>query len=554
MATTLMRMMPGSTSNPLDMNNNIVSYLSNFFHLMCPYPDTQFLQLAPSGVKLSQDRTIYDYFISYRHKISADYAQKVRDELVSLGYKVYFAGEVPELSLMDDEQLKNALQQELHRSSILIVMGSEEALGGEWVKWEMDTFSTDHWGRKIPLITNDLPAFNESLRNIHRKDPSALFMYEEDKGAWEENRPSSTTILCLILAREFFRVELQFWNGCSKIPTERREQSFFSAIYYDIICSAIMRLLFTNDCKTPVEKLKAGYLRDLRNYKKSSWRGIIDRLIAHVLILPIMAIYFFINRLLAKLKKVLLKETKKNSGNPGTMFVFNPVTGLSKEWAIRDLFPSRSTNVKTNLGLSQEEKNQLNQLKEQYKKAVAIEEAKSETINTELPKLYSALASLFEKSADYAQANEYYQKALIINGAMANKYSDNGDYSEAIIYLQNSLAIKEKVLLADDPLLGVAYDNIAKLSTAAGDRMQALTYHFKGLKINEAVLAPTDPDLGKAYYNIAITYSYIPDIEQCYVYMAKATDIWEKTLPATDPELVRAQEYLLKLDVVLNRD
>ncbi|WP_114938865.1 tetratricopeptide repeat protein [Mucilaginibacter endophyticus] len=549
MATTLQRLVPGATKNPLNMNNHVVFYLSNFFHLMCLYPDIQFLELPPPEVKASQDRTIYDYFISYRHKISAVYAHALWGELVQLGYRVYFAGEVPELSSMDDEQLKISLQQELHQSSVLIIMGSDEALEGDWVKWEMNTFSTGHWGRKIPLITNDLPAFNVSLRNIHRKDPSALFLYEEDHGAWEENKPSATTILCLILAREFFRVELQFWDSCAKIPAEKREQAFFDAIYFDKVCNTVMRFFFEKDRNSAISRLKAGYLKDLRNYKEPWWKSIIGNIFMYVVLFPLMFIYMLISGLYAKVKRIFRKQPDVDSVDPGSIFIINPVTGASKEVPVKDFFSSKSASENTNSGLSYDEQSQL----EKYKKEVAREEAKSDTMNEELPRLYTSLANLFHKSGDYTQAAEYYKKALLKNNIIANFYEESGDFLEAIIYYKNALDIKEKGLMADDPLLGAAYDTLANKYTAAGMPSEALIYHFKGLKISQMVLAPTDPDLGKAYYNTAITYSYLGDLKNCYEFMQRAINIWEKVLPANNEDLIRSQQYFLELKAALNK-
>lgn len=132
------------------------------------------------------------------------------------------------------------------------------------------------------------------------------------------------------------------------------------------------------------------------------------------------------------------------------------MTDLSKEVAVKDFFFAESTNIQTGEGLSKEEKEQLKQSIEQCEEAVAIEEAKSDIMNNELPKLYCTLASLFEKSDDYFHTNDYYEKTLLLNEALSNEYSDNGDYLEAIIYYKNSLAIKEKALLADYLLLDIA--------------------------------------------------------------------------------------------------
>jgi hypothetical protein len=270
-----------SKSDNLFSSDPLLFYMSNFTHLTCPHPDFQFSGPPPTSVKEAQDRIIYDFFISYRHKMSMTYADRIAAQLREFGYKVYFAGQVLAL---EDEALQDKLRGELHRSSVLVIIGNKDFLNGEWVSWEMETFYEDHWGRKAPIITKEMGSpisedrswVDYQMHTLRRLDTSAAIIYEEDEGAWEKQEPSATTMFCLLLVREFYRVELAFWNRWTPMSVEKRSRLYLEALYQDQVCRTIMLAMNWPHRDYALNELKIRYLKDAREYKPGLWRKIIN--------------------------------------------------------------------------------------------------------------------------------------------------------------------------------------------------------------------------------------------------------------------------------------
>lgn len=258
-------------------DDHLMSYMSLFTHLACPHPEFRFREPPHPSVREAQDRSVNDFFISYRHRESETYARDLANELEALGYRVYFAGAVPQLSSLDEEQLRKTLRQALHASSVLTIIGSNDALGGEWVRWESETFDEDHWGRQVPIITNETGPNSFALEHLRRFHTSAAIIYEEDKGAWESRKPSATTIFCMILVREFFRVELDFWHNCAKIPAEERPRAYLQALFDDRVCRMIMHAMISWPSRDySLAQVKRRYLKEAREGGPTMWRRILD--------------------------------------------------------------------------------------------------------------------------------------------------------------------------------------------------------------------------------------------------------------------------------------
>jgi len=255
----------------------LISYMSNFSHLQCPYPDFQFRKPPPADVKEAQERSIFDFFISYRHSWSKAYAETLANELREFGYQVYFAGQVLGL---EDDQLRQTLRTELHKSSVLTIVGNKGMFDDYfgWVRWEMETFYEGHWGRKAPVITEEMGSpisgdnslTDYALKNLRQFDTSAAIIYEEQEGAWENQKPSSITIFCLLLVREFYRVELKFWHEWSPMSAEKRYRLYLESLYQDRVCRTIMRAMLWHDPNYSLAQLKKKYLQEAREDYKST--------------------------------------------------------------------------------------------------------------------------------------------------------------------------------------------------------------------------------------------------------------------------------------------
>ncbi|MDB5284336.1 MAG: hypothetical protein JWO06_3411 [Bacteroidota bacterium] len=254
--------------------DQLLSYMSFFRHLLCPHPDFQFRKPPPSDVKEAQSRSVYDFFISYRHQMSGGYAQTLSNELKEFGYQVYFAGQVPELESLDDELIREKLQSALHMSSVFVIIGNKNMFAGEWVAWEMETFYEDHWGRKVPIITEEMgsPITNDqsleslALKQIRQFDTSAAIIYEEDNDAWKNQKPSAITIFCLLLVREFYRVELEFWHNWSPMSANARYRLYLESMYKDRVCRYMMAAMLMPHPDYSLAQLKNRYLKEAREY------------------------------------------------------------------------------------------------------------------------------------------------------------------------------------------------------------------------------------------------------------------------------------------------
>lgn len=288
--------------NAMDEEDWFVSELMMFSHLMTNRPEWRFREQADPTVAEAVARSKNDFLISYRHKESEDYAKRLSCELQELGYKVFYAGAVPELRLLDDEDLQKRLRAALHSSSVLAIIGSNDATGGEWVRWESETFDEDHWGRHLSIITKDLGPNDFALKEMRAFVTSAAIVYEEDDNAWENRTPSATTILCVALAREFFRVEMNFWQNCGVIPVEQRTRKLYRAMYDDLACKSLMFAMHWPDRDVSLSKVKSRYLREARAGGPTLRQRVVDRLsyIAGFLLLPVRIVALLVRKILGK--------------------------------------------------------------------------------------------------------------------------------------------------------------------------------------------------------------------------------------------------------------
>ncbi len=262
--------MSSNRNNPFPIDP-LFSFMSHFSHLICPHPDFQFREPPPPDVKEAEVRSVNDFFISYRHEMSKAYAETLSNELKEFGYQVYFAGEAIEL---EPELLREMLRTELHKSSVLTIVGNKDMFEDHWgwVRWEMDTFYEGHWGRKAPIITEEMGSpisdhnslHDYALKRLQQFDPSAVMIYEEASDAWKNQKPSSITIFCLLLVREFYRVELTFWHEWAPMNTEQRYRLYLESLYRDRVCRTIMMAMMWPHPDYSLAQLKERYLKEAR--------------------------------------------------------------------------------------------------------------------------------------------------------------------------------------------------------------------------------------------------------------------------------------------------
>ena len=165
---------------------------------------------------------------------------------------------------------------------------------------------------------------------------------------------------------------------------------------------------------------------------------------------------------------------------------------------------------------------------------------------------YHQLGLTKSRQGAYKDAVSYYNKALAIQekilpanhpvlatsyNNIGGVYSNIGEYSEALSYLNKALAIQEKTLPVNHPDFASSYNNIGLVHSSMGEYAQALSYLNKALAMREKTLPVNHPSLATSYNNIGGVYWSMGEYSQALSYYNKALAIREKTLPANHPSL-----------------
>jgi CHAT domain-containing protein/Tfp pilus assembly protein PilF len=114
-------------------------------------------------------------------------------------------------------------------------------------------------------------------------------------------------------------------------------------------------------------------------------------------------------------------------------------------------------------------------------------------------------------------------------------YQDIGDFEQAEKLLQRSLAIREKTLKPDHPLIAISLNNLGLLYTDKGDYEQAERIHQRGLAIREKVLGNDHPETAISLNNLSIVYSKKGDYTRAQQLSARSLASREKVFGANHP-------------------
>ena len=164
--------------------------------------------------------------------------------------------------------------------------------------------------------------------------------------------------------------------------------------------------------------------------------------------------------------------------------------------------------------------------------------------------LSAALASFYNKSADYNTSLEWHQKSLTIlekvlgkdhpstattYNNIASVYDSQGQYDLALEWYQKDLAISEKVLGKDHPDTASTYNNIASVYKSQGQYDLALEWNQKALVIREKVLGKDHPSTATTYNNIAGVYDSQGQYDLALEWYQKALSIVQRVLGEDHP-------------------
>jgi len=136
------------------------------------------------------------------------------------------------------------------------------------------------------------------------------------------------------------------------------------------------------------------------------------------------------------------------------------------------------------------------------------------------------------------------EERAFVYGAIGENYRLLGDFNLALEYDQHALAIREKVLPMEHPVLASSYNNLAVIYGELGEYKKALDYHQKALATWEKLLPPEHPDLAGSYNNLAGIYGALGEHEIALEYHQKALVTWGKVLPQNHPYFAGAYNNL----------
>ena len=163
---------------------------------------------------------------------------------------------------------------------------------------------------------------------------------------------------------------------------------------------------------------------------------------------------------------------------------------------------------------------------------------------------YNNIGLVYYAQGNYAQALEFYNKALAIqlkvlgenHAATATSYNNiglvyaaQGNYAKALEYYEKAQGILRKVYGENHPNTAASYNNIGGVYAAQGNYAEALEYHEKSLAIRLKVFGETHPDIAASYYNIGVGFYRSGKKEEARKHLRKAVEIAKKTLGPDHP-------------------
>ncbi|MEW7280582.1 CHAT domain-containing tetratricopeptide repeat protein [Aquimarina sp. 2201CG1-2-11] len=202
----------------------------------------------------------------------------------------------------------------------------------------------------------------------------------------------------------------------------------------------------------------------------------------------------------------------------------------------------KTASFHNNIGIVYESMDKYDLAIAYYRKSVEIKIKIFGENHKSLSTNYVNIGSLFSKILQAEKALDYYEKALVISKlnknafhtsvayeGMGGIYKQFGAFDNALKYYMESLAIKEKVLDQNHPLIANVYNNIGNTYKDKEVYEKALEYHKIGIAKLCKTLGESNPDLIGHYHNIGIVYHKTKDYNTALSYYKKGLDIILKT-------------------------
>lgn len=200
---------------------------------------------------------------------------------------------------------------------------------------------------------------------------------------------------------------------------------------------------------------------------------------------------------------------------------------------------------------------------EWYQKDLAISEKVLGTDHPSTATTYNNIAGVYKNQGHYDLALEWCKKDLAISEKVLGKehpdtattynniagvYQDQGQYDLALEWYQKALVIVKKVLGEDHPYTASTYNNIALVYKRQGNYPLALEWYSKALTIREKVLGNDHPDTAVTYNNIAMVCFQLGENKQALEYFRKALDVFESKLGQDHPYTINEKKAVSVLE------
>ena len=165
---------------------------------------------------------------------------------------------------------------------------------------------------------------------------------------------------------------------------------------------------------------------------------------------------------------------------------------------------------------------------------------------------YNNIGYVYYNQGDYAQALEYYNKALEIRLSVfgdshpdvAMSYNNiglvhngQGNYAQALENYNKALEIYLSVFGGIHPNIATIYNNIGMVYYSQGDYAQALEYYNKALEIRLSVFGDSHPDVAMSYNNIGLVHNSQGNYAQALEYCNKALEIYLSVFGDRHPDV-----------------
>lgn len=119
----------------------------------------------------------------------------------------------------------------------------------------------------------------------------------------------------------------------------------------------------------------------------------------------------------------------------------------------------------------------------------------------------------------------------------SRSFRQKGKYDEALPPAERALAIREKVLGPDDPMVADSLHDLAGLYDNKSDYAKAEPFNLRALTIREKALGPDHLDVAKTLNNLAWIYGVRQDYVKAESFYRRALAIQEKALGADHSEV-----------------